>query len=133
MELRRAIAAFLVFVLAGIIASPAMAAMGSCVLEESEDCCCCAEDEATEVANVSEPGCECPACACTVKQSDTSTPFYPAAESSAPSLTMMASPSSEIALASGEPLDRTATTNHVRGPPGTGPAPLYILYDTLLI
>lgn len=132
MIVRRITAAFLIFVLAGMFASPALAAMSSCVVQEDGGCCC-AENEATDFASVGEPGCECPACACTVEQSDAPAPFYPNAESNAPTLVTLTAASPGFTFEALAPDDRTPTTVDVRGPPGSGPVPLYILYDTLRI
>jgi hypothetical protein len=134
MTFRRTIAAFLVFVLAGLIASPALAPMASCAVDDSEGCCCCAKKDLSEVQTVAKKGCDCAACACAFERSDASAPFYPTAESKTPMiLAATLSPSAPLEFTEVEPLDRTLAALDARGPPRTRRAPLYLLYDTFLI
>lgn len=128
--LRPIVAALTLFAFTTILASGAVAAVLQCV--ESASGCCCAEDEGTERANYAEPGCECPACACTIEESQSPQPWStpPSVDLTWGRVEAAASPGLANDVA---PLDRSETSSKPRGPPSGSAPPLYLLYDTLLI
>ncbi len=130
--LRRLIATFTLFVFVTLLASSAVAGVLSCASDEPEGCCC-AKDEGTEHANYSAPGCECPACACTVEDQGTPQPFAPMVQDA--ELPSIVAVGDVLATAEIERLEASGDerTEEPRGPPERAGPPFYILYDTLLI
>lgn len=133
MILRRTIAAFIVFVLTGLLTAPAFAGALSCTMEFDDDGCCCASEDEQAQAHLDAPDCECPSCACVVSDADAPTPFYPvAAEFEAPIVAIATAATSSLPPLL-TPASAALAIPEARGPPGGHSAPLYLLYDTLLI
>lgn len=134
LDFKRHIAAFVLFVLASVIVSPAMAATLSCAMDAEEEGCCCAKDEATAQPNYAAPGCECPSCACTIEQSQTPQPWYPTSPDVQPELLVATVTAALRSREVGDaPREAAKLLVQPRGPPGNSAPPLYILYDTYLI
>lgn len=131
MELRRTIAAFVLFALTALLSTPAFAGIAAEIGGEDEGCCC-AEEKTNEHEEVEGPGCLCPSCACTIGEEPMQQPLYPTATELVPTFGDVTAPAA-FHLPS-PPVDEAALTiRAARGPPDDGTPPLYILYDTYLI
>ena len=111
-----------------------MASAAECATAaEAEPCCCSDEESEPGSAHADAPDCECPACACTIEAQRSPAPWAPITQTEQHELpSVLTAPALAVAFVA--PLEAAdAPVRPLRGPPDNARAPLYLLYDTLLI